>query len=482
LLSEIANYLQTPKFFIFTFLCAFMQTAKKFLENSEKKAFDLKHRQTINFNIGKYDDAVKKGQKQYINHELARERASYLKTQAIAHLDELLLDFEENFTKRGGKVIWAVDAASALKNIWEIFQRYGAKSVVKSKSMTTEEIHLNEFLEKKVVETVETDLGEYIVQLAGQKPYHIVTPAMHMSKQDVADLFVEKLRISPTDDAQALTLTARRILREKYLEAPIGITGANFLIADVGAIAITENEGNARMTTTFPKVHIAIAGIEKIIPKLEQLDLFWHLLATSGTGQKMTVYNTIYFGPRQANETDGPDEMYVILLDNGRTRLLADPEKREALNCIRCGACLNACPVYKNIGGHSYETTYSGPIGSVITPQLAGMKEYKHLSFASSLCGACSSVCPVKINIHNLLLLNRKQSVEEKRTTRLERLGFLLWKKAMLNRKLMDWLSAKTKNKWLNRLFGKTWGKKRTMPQIAPKSFAQQWEERMKIR
>ncbi|MFN3316740.1 MAG: 4Fe-4S dicluster domain-containing protein, partial [Raineya sp.] len=184
---------------------------------------------------------------------------------------------------------------------------------------------------------------------------------------------------------------------------------------------------------------------------------------------------------RQANEIDGPDEMYVILLDNGRTKLLADPEKREALNCIRCGACLNACPVYKNIGGHSYETTYSGPIGSVITPHLAGMKEYKHLSFASSLCGACSSVCPVKINIHNLLLLNRKQSVEEKKYSRLEKWGFYFWKKAMLNRKLMDWLSAKTKNKWLNKLFGKTWGAKRTMPKVASKTFAQQWEERMKV-
>jgi L-lactate dehydrogenase complex protein LldF len=457
-----------------------MKTQDIFLEKSEHKAFDLKHRQTINFNMGKYDGAVKNGLKQYSNHELARERASFLKTQAIAHLDELLLDFEENFTKRGGKVLWAENGESALKQIWQIFERHRAKSTVKSKSMTTEEIHLNEFLEKKVVETVETDLGEYIVQLAGQKPYHIVTPAMHMSKQDIADLFVEKLRISPTTDAQELTLTARRILREKYTSTDIGITGANFLIADVGAIAITENEGNARMSTTFPKVHIAIVGIEKIIPKLEQLDLFWHLLATSGTGQKMTVYNTVFFGPKQMDETDGPEEMYVVLLDNGRTKLLADPEKREALNCIRCGACLNACPVYKNIGGHSYDTTYSGPIGSVITPHLANMKEYKHLSYASSLCGACSAVCPVKINIHNLLLLNRKQSVEEGHTSFSERMGFRFWKKGMLSRKLMDWLSAKTKNKLIKKFFGKTWGKKRTLPEVKNKTFAQQWEEKMK--
>jgi len=458
-----------------------MKTQDIFLDKSEEKAFDLKHRQTINFNIGKYDAAVKSGLKQYSNHELARERASFLKTQAIAHLDELLVDFEESFTKRGGKVIWAENSESALKSIWQIFERHKAKMAVKSKSMTTEEIHLNEFLEKKVVETIETDLGEYIVQLAGQKPYHIVTPAMHMSKKDIADLFVEKLRISPTDDAQELTLTARRILREKYITADIGITGANFIIADVGAIAITENEGNARMSTTFPKVHIAIVGLEKIIPKLEQLDLFWHLLATSGTGQKMTVYSSVFFGPRQLDEIDGPDEMYVILLDNGRTKLLADPEKREALNCIRCGACLNACPVYKNIGGHTYDTTYSGPIGSVITPHLASMKEYKHLSYASSLCGACSSVCPVKINIHNLLLLNRKQSVEEGLNTFSEKVGFNFWKRGMLSRKLMDWLSSKTKNNFIGRFFNKNWGKKREMPKVSQKTFAQQWEEKMKV-
>ncbi|WP_448528169.1 LutB/LldF family L-lactate oxidation iron-sulfur protein [Raineya sp.] len=456
-------------------------TAEKFLQDAEQKAFDLKHRQTINHNISKYDNAVRQGLQQYHNHDLARERASYLKTETINHLAELLLDFEEHFTKRGGKVIWAENAESALASIEKICKKYQAKSVVKSKSMTTEEIHLNEFLEKKVIEPIETDLGEFIVQLAGQKPYHIVTPAMHLSKKDIADIFVEKLRIKPTDDAQELTLTARRILREKYLEAEIGITGGNFLIADVGAVAITENEGNARMATTFPKVHIAIVGIEKVIPKLEHLDLFWHLLATSGTGQKITVYNSIFFGPRQAEELDGPDEMYVILLDNGRTRLLADTEKREALNCIRCGACLNACPVYKNIGGHTYNTTYSGPIGSVITPHLAGLKEYKHLSFASSLCGACSSVCPVKIPIHNLLLLNRRQSVEEKQTTFAERLGFKFWKKAMLSRKIMDFFSGKTKNKWLTKLFGKTWGKRRTMPKIADKSFAKEWEEKMKV-
>jgi L-lactate dehydrogenase complex protein LldF len=457
-----------------------MNIAEKFSKVSENKAFDAKHRRTINFNIGKYDVAVANGLLQYSDHDLARSRASYLKTQTVNHLDELLAEFESNFQKRGGKIIWADTSQIALKTISDIIDTYQAKSVVKSKSMTTEEIHLNEFLEEKGIETVETDLGEYIVQLAGQKPYHIVTPAMHMSKKDVSDLFVEKLGTPPTDDAQELTLTARHLLRKKYLQTEIGITGGNFLIADVGGIAITENEGNARMSTAFPKVHIAIVGIEKVIPKFEQLDLFWHLLATSGTGQKITVYNSIFFGPRQPNEVDGPDEMYVILLNNGRTNLLADLEKRQALNCIRCGACLNTCPVYKNIGGHTYDTTYSGPIGSVITPHLAGMKKFKHLSFASSLCGACTTVCPVRIEIHNLLLLNRKQSVEEGFASTSEKIGFALWKTGMLHRKMMNLVSYSTKNKFFKWLFGNTWGKKRDNLKIQPKSFADLWKEKSK--
>ena len=334
-----------------------MSRLKQFLVESEAKAFDLEHRKKIRFNIGKYNAAVAKGMHQYINHELARERASFLKTTVINNLDKYLIEFENNFTQRGGKVIWAQNAEEALKEIGQIMKRKKAKTVVKSKSMITEEIHLNTFLEKNGIDVVETDLGEYIVQLADQRPYHIVTPAMHMSKKDIADLFVKKLRIQPTEDAQQLVLTARRLLREKYTHAEVGITGANFLLADVGGIALTENEGNARLSTTFPKTHIVVVGIEKMLPSIMDLDLFWPLLSTSGTGQQVTVYNTVITGPRQPTERDGPEEMYVVLLDNGRTNLLAQPDKREALNGIRCGACLNICPVYKNSGGHTYETT-----------------------------------------------------------------------------------------------------------------------------
>ena len=411
---------------------------------------------------------------------MGRQRASYLKTQVIENLDKYLIEFEANFTRNGGKVIWARDANEALSEIHKILKEKKTRSVVKSKTMTTEEIHFNEYLEKNGIESIETDLGEYIVQLAGQKPYHIVTPAMHMSRQDISELFEKKLGIPYTDDPQELTLTARRILREKYLEAEVGVSGANFIIADVGGIAVTENEGNARLCTTFPKTHIVIVGIEKLIPSMTDLGLFWPMLAQSGTGQQVTVYNTIFTGPAKQGESDGPEEMYVVLIDNGRTNIIEDPEKRQSLNCIRCGACLNVCPVYRNIGGHTYGSTYSGPIGSVITPHLEGMEKFKHLSYASTLCGACTSVCPVKIDLHNLLLLNRNQSVKEGLATKSETFGFKLWAKAMKNRTLLNLPGAALKNFMVGFIFKNSWGKRREDVHIAPKSFQQLWKERRK--
>ncbi len=448
-----------------------------FLRDSGTKAFDRAHRRTIRFNIGKYNTAVQQGMTYYTDHELARSRASYVKANVLANLDKYLIEWERNFTARGGRVIWAQNAEEALREIGQLFSRRRAKIAVKSKSMSTEEIHLNDFLEKNGVETVETDLGEYIVQLRGEPPYHIVTPAMHLSKSDIAQLFHEKLKIPLTDDAQELVLTARRLLRMKYTEADVGITGANFLLADIGGIAITENEGNGRLSTTFPRLHVVVAGIEKILPSIMDLDLFWPLLSTSGTGQKITVYNTILNGPRQPQETDGPEEMVVVLMDNGRTELLSQPDRREALQCIRCGACLNVCPVYRNIGGHTYETTYSGPIGSVISPHLAGMADNNHLSFASSLCGACTSVCPVRINLHNLLLLNRRQSVQEGHNGPGEKRIIGLWKRAMLSRTLLDLTPARVKNwalPWVLRQSG--WSNRREPLTVAPKSFAQRWK------
>ncbi|MGI8582637.1 MAG: LUD domain-containing protein, partial [Chitinophagaceae bacterium] len=268
-------------------------------------------------------------------------------------------------------------------------------------------------------------------------------------------------------------------LREKYVQAEIGITGANFIISDTGSIAVTENEGNARLSAAFPKTHIAIVGIEKIIPSITDLGLFWPLLATYGTGQKITVYNTIISGPKQANETDGPEEMYVILLDNGRTNILSNAKQRESLYCIRCGACLNACPVYKNIGGHTYGATYSGPIGSVITPHLQGMAEFKHLSYASSLCGNCTEVCAVKINLHELLLENRNEAVQTGAVSFGEKLAWKMWKKASLSRSLMNLGNGKMKNGIVNKIF-KGWQKNRSELHFSQKTFNEMWKERFK--
>jgi L-lactate dehydrogenase complex protein LldF len=453
--------------------------SQSFIAKTTIKAADLDHRRKINFNIGKYNEKVPEGKQQFADVHLARERAKNIKWRAIETLDQQLEEFELHFSKRGGKVIWAENAAQAIEEILAICKEKSCKTLVKSKSMVTEEIHLNAALEKNGIESVETDLGEYIQQLDGEAPYHIVTPAMHKSKEDVARLFNKKLGTPINFTPQQLTLKAREILREKYVEAEVGVTGANFIISDIGGIAVTENEGNARLSCAFPKTHIVIVGIEKMIPSLTDLGLFWPLLSTFGTGQKMTVYNTIVTGPKQQHETDGPEDMYVILLDNGRTNILQNPKQRESLYCIRCGACLNACPVYKNIGGHAYEATYSGPIGSVITPHMQGMESFKHLSYASSLCGNCTEVCAVKINLHELLLENRHQAVEEGITTFTEKTAWKMWKMASLKRGMMNLGNGNLKNKIVNGMF-KGWKQNRSNLEFSKKTFNEMWKERYK--
>ncbi len=451
-------------------------TAASFLAKSTVKAADLDHRRKINFNIGKYNAVVPIGKQQFTDVMAARELAKNKKWDAIENLDKYLLEFEQKITARGAKVLWAETGDQALDYIGAICKQANCKTLVKSKSMVTEEIHLNSYLESNGIESVETDLGEYIQQLDGEAPYHIVTPAMHKSKEDVAKLFAQKLGTPGGLTPEELTLVARKKLREKYVQAEVGVTGANFILPDIGAIAVTENEGNARLSCAWPKTHIVIVGIEKVIPSVHDLSLFWPLLSTYGTGQKVTVYNTIIAGPKQANETDGPEEMVVILLDNGRTNLLANPTAREALYCIRCGACLNACPVYKNIGGHAYETTYSGPIGKVITPYLSGMDDYKHLSYSSSLCGNCTEVCPVKINLHELLLDNRHESVMQGTSTIAERLAWKVWKTASLNRFMMNAANSKMKNWVVNKVF-KGWTAHRAELDFSKQTFNERWKQ-----
>ncbi len=422
---------------------------------------DAEHKRKLSFNIGKYNEVVVRGKQQFADLSQTREKAKNIKWKTIEHLDKYLIEFEKNFTANGGKVIWAQDAAEANAAVLEICKQHGATQVVKSKSMVTEELHLNDFLAEHNIESVETDLGEYIQQLDGEAPYHIVTPAMHKSKEDVAKLFHEKLGVEPNLTPSELTLIARRNLRAMYTSAGVGVTGGNFLLADVGGVCVTENEGNGRLTTAFPKVHVAIVGIEKMIPSIDDLNLFWPLLATYGTGQNVTVYNSIFTGPKKSKEVDGPEEMYVILLDNGRTNLLKDPNVRESMYCIRCGSCLNACPVYKNIGGHTYGATYSGPIGSVITPHLKDFEEFNHLSYASTLCGNCTEVCPLKINIHGMLHYNRTLAVKKHDTALSENTAWKMWKLAMTHRGLMDVAGAGIKTKVVNVMFKGSWGKRR---------------------
>ncbi len=451
---------------------------KKFIQDANKKAFDVEHRRTIKYNMSRYDASVLKGKEQFCDLELAKTRAAHLKYKILNDLEKYLIEFESNFSRRGGKVIWAQDAAEAVKEISRIAEKHKAVKVVKSKSMTTEEIELNDGLERNNVNSIETDLGEYIVQLAGEKPYHIVTPVMHKSKEDIAELFCNLFDLDKNSSPEEITAFVRERLREDFITADIGITGSNFLIADTGSVALTENEGNGMLSMSFPKVHIVVVGIEKLIPSFTDLELFWPLLGSFGTGQHVTVYNSIISGPKRDKESDGPEEMYVVLLNNNRTELLKKERQRIALSCIRCGACLNACPVYRNIGGHTYNTTYTGPIGSVISPFMKGMEDYKHLSFASSLCGACTEVCPVKIPLHNLLLLNRHDSVKEGYVTGNEKWTMKGMKKMMLKRKYMDMGGFGVRNYTFKKSIGNNWGPRRELPPLAKKSFNALWKEK----
>jgi len=454
------------------------QAYHKFIIDAGKRSFDKEQRRRLNFNIGKYDEAVARGLSQFQNLELAKRRAANIKNKAINNLDKYLVEFENNFERRGGKVIWAIGEKEAQKEILNIIKKAKAQVIVKQKSMVSEEIEINEVLEKNKREVFETDLGEFIVQIAGEKPYHIVTPAMHKSKEDIARLFHEKFGLPENSKPEEITLFVRDKLRKEFIRADVGITGGNFLVADMGAVVLTENEGNGLLSIAFPRIHIAVVGIEKIIPSLDDLDLFLPLLAHHGTGQHLTVYNNILLGPRTEWEVDGPDEMYVILLDNHRTDVLKRKEQRKALSCIRCGACLNGCPVYKSIGGYTYGVTYSGPIGSVISPYFKGFKDYHHLSFASSLCGKCTEVCPVKIPLHELLLYNRAEAVSMKNISFFWRKVNSGWKTIMMHRWMLDKPGSKLKNRMVRRFGKKLWGPRRVLPKFAPKSFRELWKER----
>jgi L-lactate dehydrogenase complex protein LldF len=415
------------------------QIQHKFLTDAEKRAFDPEHRQRLKFRIEKYNEQVQSGLKKFQNLELAKRRAANIKHKAINNLERYLVEFDNNFSKRGGKVIWAPSEKEVIKEILYIIRKEKVQVVIRQKAMLDEDPELNEMLEKNKREVFETDLGEYIVQMDGEKPSAV---------------------------------------RDSFNRADMAITGANFLVADSGAVVLTENEGNGLFTVAFPRIHVVIAGIENLIPKLEDLGLLLPLFAYHATGQNITAYNNLLFGPKTDSEPDGPDKMYVILLDNRRTELLKFREQRKALSCIRCGACLNGCPIYRSVGGKTYGAKYSGPIGSVVAPHYLGFREYNHLSFASTLCGKCTDICPVRIPLHELLLYNRQEAVRRKDVPMTWRNLIGGWKMVMMHRWMLDKPKAGMKNRVVAYFGKKMWGKRRSFPKVTQKSFKEQWSEK----
>ncbi|WDF67918.1 LUD domain-containing protein [Sphingobacterium oryzagri] len=456
--------------------------AEKFIKEGTVKSFDEQHRHIINRNLDNYETAFKRGTDKFFDLGNSKKKAHLIKWKAIENLDRYLLDFEANFTKRGGKVIWANDAAEAREEIARILDTHQARSVVMAQSTLADEINLDTLLAEKKIAGTSTDLGRFITEHLQQKPSHFASPAIHLDAAAIAKLFHEQFDTPPDATIEQLTAKASELLRDEHRLADVGITGVNFLLADVGSVSITENEGNARLAATFPKVHIAIAGIEQIVPSLHDLDLFWPLLSSHRTGQHVNTYNSIISGPCQAHETDGPEEMYVVLLDNGRSNVLTKKEQRQALYCIRCGACLNACPVYRNVGGDAYQSVYQGPIGSVIMPHIGGMKNFGHLSYATPLSGKPTDVCPTSIDLRKLLLLNRKEAVEQQLISATEKRFWKAFTYTALRRKVLDFFTGRMKNLIVKTLLSKAWGKQRQLPLVAEKSFSKRWREQEKNR
>ena len=414
-----------------------------------------------------------------------RDHAKRIKEHTLAHLDRYLEQLEASVLRLGGKVHWAADATEACEIITGIARQANCRKAVKSKSMTTEEVHLNKALEKIGVEVTETDYGEFIIQITGERPSHIVAPAVHHTRESISRVLSEHTGTKLPDDPPSLAQVGRRLLREKFKQADLGISGVNFAVAETGSIVLITNEGNGRLTTTCPRVHVALMGIEKVIPRIRDLPVFLKLLARAATGMPLSVYTNVITGPRRPGETDGPEEFHLVLLDNGRSRVLGTPF-RESLQCIRCGACLNACPVYRRIGGHAYGGTYSGPIGSILTPLYDSVNAHPHLPHASSLCGACQSACPVKINIPQMLI-GLRELQHHKKPNRLENLAYGTWKFVLehpwlyrMGLRVARWvLTKRAKDGWLSKLPGPAapWTQVRDFPVPAAKSFRDRWKE-----
>jgi L-lactate dehydrogenase complex protein LldF len=449
-------------------------SSETFKENARAALADVQLRGALKNATKLFGERRKEAAAGLPNWEDLRSHARAIKDEVLLHLDRYLEEFVHNAEHRGAKVHWARDAAEANTIICGLASERKARIVVKSKSMTTEETHLNDALEAAGIQVVETDLGEYIIQLAGEPPSHIIAPAIHKTRHQIGELFTAELGMPPTDNVDQMTSTARMKLRDRFAAADVGISGVNFAIAETGTIVIVENEGNIRLTTSLPRMHIAVMGIEKVIPRFDDLDVFLKLLPRSGTGQRLTTYQSFITGVKRAPSDEGPDELHIVLLDNGRSRMLAHPVTRQSLACIRCGACLNACPVYQQVGGHAYGSVYPGPIGAVITPQLMGIQKAAQLPYASSLCGACREVCPVKIDIPRLLLHLRGE-ISPRKGSAAERLAFKMWARVMTSSALYK-MSA-VAGRILQRVMpiSRAWTNGRDLRPIESKSFHDLW-------
>ena len=428
------------------------------------------------------------------NWEELRSKGRAIKWHTIRNLDYYLELLDERVTANGGKVYFASDDAEAREYVMGVARANGVKTVIKSKSMVSEEMGLNEAFEEAGVRPVETDLGEYIIQLANEPPYHLIAPAIHKTREEISDLIQQVAGGPREEDPKDLTKTARRLLREEFRTAEMGVSGVNFAVAETGSISLVTNEGNGRMVTSAPRVHVAIMGMEKVIPSMQDLAIMLRILIRSATGQRISSYVTIVNGPRKSPEEDGPDEFHLVIVNNGRENLLRDPQLREALLCIRCGACLNACPVYRKAGGHAYGWVYPGPIGAVVTPVMSGKKRARDLPFASTLCGACREVCPVKIDLPTLLLRLRSDLAEgkiarsEKSSQIMERLSFKAWRFGMLHASAFG-LGGRiasagmwpfSRRGWLRRLPPplSAWTRSRDFPRIASRPFRARFKSR----
>jgi L-lactate dehydrogenase complex protein LldF len=454
-----------------------MQAKEKFIKEAELKIADKDYRQRMEIVLNELSAQGVSGLQEFSNLELARQRAAYTKWKVAENLDKYLVDFEASVIRKGGKVVWAYDAQNALAEIDAIIKRTNSKKIVKSKSDLCNEIGLVRHLRQNGAKLVETDFGDYVIDLAGAKSYHPILPSINQKLDQIGQSLNKKIRSSLEADQAEWVSDIRAEMRQDFFEADLGITGANFLISDAGSVAITENGGNARLSYAFAKTHLVVASIDKILPSLSDLELFFSLLSTHASGQQLATYNTIT-GPGIREDQDGPSEFIVVLIDNGRSNLLATQDQRQALSCIKCGACSNVCPIYKVMGGdENYQSYRGGPIGQVVGPLQQGLNNFQYLSNASTICGKCSDICPVKIDLHNHLLRNRHEGVMLGIENTGDKLAWYTWKKLMLSRKALN-RPASLKNFTFKQFYKSDWGNNREFPKIADKSFNQLWREK----